>query len=235
MTLPLLIQKDINEMMIALIRNALVNAQHFPVIKGQVERDCTIGFENDDKITISFGLDKYEDIYDRLLDNQVYSMRLLDGGLVQISYSFASAKMTRHRLAYYPNPHVGRDEDSYCDCEESESIALMLQRRNVVPFPIRFDFNIDEMLFVPIEHPRSHLTLGGFECCRIPISSPIPPIAFMRFILRNFYSLPGVLSTDILPSSSVSDLPRTIDPLEQRELYMDLALVKNESDFDDRH
>ena len=224
MTLPLLIHKDINEMMRALIHSALVNAQHFPVIKGKVGRDCTIGFENDDKITLSFGLDNYEDIYDSLLGNKVYSMRLLDGGLVQISYSFSAAKMTRHRLAFYPNPHTDWDDESCCDCEESESAALMLLRRDVVPFPIRFDFNIDDKSFVPIEHPRSHLTLGGFESCRIPVSTPMPPIAFMRFILRNFYRLPGVPSAEILPSSSVSALSRTIDSLEQKELYMDIAL-----------
>lgn len=223
MTLPLQIQKDINEMMRALIRNALVNAQHFPVIRGKVDRECAIGFENDDKISLSFGLDKYEDIYDRLLDNQVYSMRLLDGGLVQISYSFSSAIMTQHRLAYYPNPHADRDGDLYYDCEESENIALMLLQRNVVRFPIRFDYNFDEKLFMPIEHPRSHLTLGNFECCRIPVSSPMPPIDFMRFIIRNFYRLPGVPSVEILPSSSVSALPRTIDALEQKEFHVDIA------------
>ena len=223
MTLPLLIQKDINEMMRALIRSAFVNAQHFPVIKGKVDRDCTIGFENDDKISLSFGADKYKDIYDSLVDNQVYSMRLLDGGLVQISYSFSSAKMTQHRLAYYPNPYTDRVGDLYYDCEESESLALMLIQRKVVPFPIRFDYNIDEKLFVPIEHPRSHLTLGDFECCRIPVSSPMPPIEFMRFIIRNFYRLPGVPSVEILPASSVSDLPRTIDALEQKEFHLDIA------------
>ena len=223
MILPLLIRKDINEMISALIRCALVNAQHYPIIKGEVGHCCTIGFENDDKISTALGGGTYQDVYDSLLRNSVYSMRLLDGGLVQLSYGFADAKMIRHRLAFFPNPHVDRINESYCEDEESEGVALMFLRRCVVPFPIRFDFNMDDAIFLPVEHPRSHLTLGGFECCRIPVSSPILPITFMRFILRNFYQANGMSFVDRLPRASGCALHRTIDPSEQKDIYIEIG------------
>lgn len=223
MILPFRIRKDINEMISALIRCALVNAQHYPIIKGEARHCCTVGFENDDKISIALGDGTYLDVYDSLLRNNVYSMRLLDGGLIQLSYSFADAKIIRHRLAFFPNPHVERINESCCDDEESEGMALMFLRRCVVPFPIRFDFNIDDATFLPVEHPRSHLTLGGFECCRIPVSSPIPPITFMRFILRNFYQVNGISFVDRLPNGSVCALSRTIDPTEQKDIYVEIG------------
>ena len=223
MTLPLQVKQEINEMISALIRGALVNAQHSPIIKGNVKHRCTIGFENDDKISIAFGASAYQDIYDSLVSNKVYSMRLLDGGLVQLSYSFDMAKMMRHRLAFFPNPYAGCANEAYCDDEEPEDRALMLLRRSVVPFPIRFDFNMDDTTFLAIEHPRSHLTLGSFQCCRIPVSSPLRPITFMRFILRNFYQFDGMSLADVLPRSSVSDLPRTIDPLEEKDIHVEIG------------
>ena len=221
MILPLQVKKEINEMISALIRGALVNAQHYPVVKGKVDQFCTIGFENDDKISIALGAGIYQDVYDSLVYNKVYSMRLLDGGLVQLSYSFNEAKMIRHRLAFFPNPRVGCVDEIYSNVEEPDSIALMLLRRNVVPFPIRFDFNIDDAIFLANEHPRSHLTLGGFQCCRIPVSSPLLPITFMRFILKNFYQTDTMHFVVVLPQGSACGLPRTIDQLEQKELHVE--------------
>ena len=34
---------------------------------------------------------------------------------------------------------------------------------------------------------KSHLTLGQYENCRIPVSLAVSPYQFMEFILRNFY------------------------------------------------
>ena len=60
--------------------------------------------------------------------------------------------------------------------------------KNIVPFPIRFDFDADDKRHVDLSHPKSHLTLGQYQNCRIPVSAPITPIVFVKFILRNFYN-----------------------------------------------
>nr|VFK30828.1 MAG: Uncharacterized conserved protein (DUF2290) [Candidatus Kentron sp. MB]VFK34387.1 MAG: Uncharacterized conserved protein (DUF2290) [Candidatus Kentron sp. MB]VFK76491.1 MAG: Uncharacterized conserved protein (DUF2290) [Candidatus Kentron sp. MB] len=60
--------------------------------------------------------------------------------------------------------------------------------KNIVPFPLRFDFDSREEVFVEVEHPKSHLTMGQYENCRIPVSAPLTPYHFIGFILRNFYN-----------------------------------------------
>jgi hypothetical protein len=51
---------------------------------------------------------------------------------------------------------------------------------------VRFDYNSErhDLIF----EPKSHLHLGHTENCRIPISKPLCPYAFIRFILLSFYS-----------------------------------------------
>ena len=59
--------------------------------------------------------------------------------------------------------------------------------RNIIPCPIRFDFETRENVYSEIDHPKSHLSLGQYQNCRIPVSAPITPLHFIQFILRNFY------------------------------------------------
>jgi hypothetical protein len=60
--------------------------------------------------------------------------------------------------------------------------------RNIVPFPLRFDFDCRKEVVVDVDHPKSHLTLGQYQNCRIPVSAPLTPHHFIGFILRNFYN-----------------------------------------------
>ena len=49
-------------------------------------------------------------------------------------------------------------------------------------------FDYDPKSSIKIEHPSSHLTIGQYKNCRIPVSLPITPNIFIDFILRNFYN-----------------------------------------------
>jgi hypothetical protein len=42
-------------------------------------------------------------------------------------------------------------------------------------------------IYVDVNHPKSHLTLGQYPNRRIPVNAPISPARFMKFVLRNFY------------------------------------------------
>jgi hypothetical protein len=66
-------------------------------------------------------------------------------------------------------------------------------------FPIRFDYDMREGIYQELEHPKSHLTLGQYENCRIPVSSPLTPFYFIQFILRNFYHTAHNKYADRLP------------------------------------
>ena len=61
-------------------------------------------------------------------------------------------------------------------------------KKNIVPFPIRFDYDCRDEVVVNITHPKSHLTLGQYQNCRVPVSAPLTPYIFALFILRNFYN-----------------------------------------------
>ncbi len=42
--------------------------------------------------------------------------------------------------------------------------------------------------FEEIDHPKTHVTLGQYKNCRIPVSEPLTPEIFITFLLRNFYN-----------------------------------------------
>ena len=71
--------------------------------------------------------------------------------------------------------------------------------RNIVPFPVRFDYDGRDGIHEELAHPKSHLTLGQYENCRIPVTSPMTPFWFVDFILRNFYHTAFGRYADKLP------------------------------------
>jgi hypothetical protein len=98
--------------------------------------------------------------------------------------------LERQRLAFYPNPNVERFQDNPDEYEElyfGNTLFTNISEKKVVVFPVRFDFDKDITKFVEFDHSYSHLTLGNYQNCRIPVSGPISPNRFMLFVLRNFY------------------------------------------------
>ncbi len=75
------------------------------------------------------------------------------------------------------NPEIYSDDEVYAE-------VIM---RNIVPLPLRFDFISREGEYEELRHPKSHLTLGQYKNCRIPVCAPLTPYHFVSFILRNFY------------------------------------------------
>lgn len=47
--------------------------------------------------------------------------------------------------------------------------------------------------------PESHLTLGQYQNCRIPVTAPMMPFRFIDFVLRNFYHTVYARQADALP------------------------------------
>src|SRR5690606_32666839 len=82
----------------------------------------------------------YVEIYEALAAERAYAALLPDGAMLQMSYTFNGAKLERHRLAFFPSPYLEdfqRDPDIYMQ----EGMYSDVVGRNVVPFPIRFDFD----------------------------------------------------------------------------------------------
>lgn len=128
----------------------------------------------------------YEQIYTEIESKDGYHIKLPDGGLLIFQYTFdGDGVLTKHRLCYFPSfvlptvdeaPHLYENDELYGD--------VILKK--LVRFPIRFDY--DPGAHKDVVHPKSHLTLGQYENCRIPIDGAVSPNAFVMFLLRNFYS-----------------------------------------------
>ena len=65
-----------------------------------------------------------------------------------------------------------------------------MYKRQVLPVIIRADYNRDPEES-ELHHPYSHITLGGYKNCRIPVDRPISPMKFVKFIMEHFYYVPS--------------------------------------------
>ena len=127
----------------------------------------------------------YEEIYKMLDNNKNYNIKMLDGALIQMLYCYEGKELASHRLAFFPSPNLESYQNEP-DLYEDDEIYADILNRNIVTFPIRFDYSPNE--FIEFEHPKSHATLGQYKNCRIAISEPLTPEIFIEFILRSFYN-----------------------------------------------
>lgn len=174
----------LTEVMVAL---SLSNEQNFPSTHGDIAGDFEITVNNASSMTVALKNVAYSEIYTELDQARCFNLKMLDGALLTLRYRFRDGEICEHSLAYFPSPdldHFQNDPELYL----LDEIYADIIERNIVPFPIRFDFSADDEKFVEIHHPRSHLTLGQFANCRVPVCSPVSPLTFGGFILRNFYN-----------------------------------------------
>lgn len=206
--------KQIKDLMGTLIELSLSNEQNFPVTHGTPNAAFEITVSNAAGMSIALKNVAYRDIYGELEKAKCFNFKMLDGALVSLRYRFRSRVICEHSLSYFPSPdleHFQNEPELYLEDEIYADIIA----RNIVPFPVRFDFSDDAAKFVDIHHPCSHLTLGQFENCRIPVSSPLSPLAFGGFILRNFYNTAFRKYSDEIPVSTLV-FAKTITANEQK-------------------
>lgn len=180
------IRAQIERITTLLVECSLCDEQNFPAVRTSDGHTLiTIPGDPDLAVSLKSGLD-YREIYERLDKTRAFNFRMLDGAMVQLLYDFVGDNLAGHRLSYFPSPSLEPFQNEPELYEDDEIYADILEK-NVVPFPVRFDYSSDEATHVDIRHPKSHLTLGQYRNCRIPVFAPITPILFTRFILMNFY------------------------------------------------
>jgi hypothetical protein len=108
---------------------------------------------------------------------------MVDGGLIQMLYTFQRGELIKHSLSFSPSPDLLEFQNNPEVYEEDILYAEVLLK-NVVVTPIRFDF--DTKVFCDYHHPKSHMTIGQYKNCRIPVSAPLTPYQLLNFILRAF-------------------------------------------------
>lgn len=177
------VRKQLEEVFSRLIVTNLSVKQFYPKEQGMVGGGLSLG--SLPLASISLRDISYEEIYKDIEGNDSYHIKLPDGGLLIFQYTFDGVgALTKHRLCYFPSfelptvdeaPHLYENDELYGD----------VVVKKLVRFPIRFDY--DPGSHKDVEHPKSHLTLGQYEDCRIPVSVAVSPNSFVMFVLRNFY------------------------------------------------
>jgi hypothetical protein len=128
----------------------------------------------------------YEIIYNEIDQNDSYHIRLPDGGVLIFQYKLdaTSDNLCKHRLSYFPSPNLPSFDDAPDLYDKDHLYGDIISERNV-RFPIRFDY--DPSAYRRRLHPHSHMSLGQYQNCRIPVTRAVSPNSFFLFITRNFY------------------------------------------------
>lgn len=172
--------QEINCITRVLVEYSISNAQNFAI-----QRNNRVSFSDDFNISAALKNNvAYDAMYAEMDKYNAFNMKLLDGAFVQMMYEFDDKGLSKHRLAYLPSPALLAFEDAATEYLDDE-LYLDIIMKNIVHIPIRFDYDRD--CACSVEHPASHLTLGQYKNCRIPVKAPVEPALFIDFILRNFY------------------------------------------------
>jgi hypothetical protein len=206
---------EINLITRRLIEAGLCNDQKYPALQRRGANDFDIQISRSPELTASMKDRTYEEVYDELDKGGAFNLRMIDGALVQMLYAFRNGQIYRHRLCVFPSPYLETYEAAQDEYEKDELYADIVGR-NIIRFPVRFDFCDDPTLWVNCDHAKSHLTLGQYSGCRIPVSSPLTPTKFMRFILRHFYR-PAFDRLQFGAASLAFNFPETIS-IEEKEI-----------------
>lgn len=204
---------EIHSLIISLVGTSLSSDQNFPRENGNPSKSFKIDFNNADVLSVAIKSIPYTAIYSSMVNARSFNLKLIDGALMGFRYRFANGSIIEHCLTYFPAPNLEAyqtDPNIY----GADDIYGDIVGRNVVHFPIRFDFNSCQKRYKEILHPYSHLSLGQYKNCRIPVCSPMGPLTFARFILRNFYDTDDHVHSNAVPEGGIL-FGKTISSNEQ--------------------
>ena len=211
------IRNQINQHIRRLVKVSL--ADQFQLgFQRETGKRIEITFPNAAHVPMALKNLEYSEIYQLFVDKRAYNLKMLDGALIQMMYEFVGNRLQRHRLAFLPAPHLHEFQNSpdvYLDDELHGDVVA----KSVVPFPLRCDYDGRDGRHVDVAHPKSHLTLGQYEHCRIPVSAPVTPHWFIDFLLRNFYQTPRRGYASEMPTGGVA-FEESISLAERRVVHL---------------
>lgn len=216
------IVRQINDLITRLVQISLSDDQRFALQKQSRDNVTNVTFSGAEHVSFILKNQSYSETYKHLINKRAYNLKMVDGALIQIMYRYVGSILQQHRLVFLPAPHLEEYQNSPENYEDDVLYADVVAR-NVVPVPIRFDYDCREDRNRELEHPKSHLTLGQYQQCRIPVTAPITPFRFFDFILRNFYETPGrQFSSELVPTSTA--FTESILPLERNVIHIAIPI-----------
>lgn len=218
MPTPNQIEKQINELIKYLVETSLVDDQRSAFQRSGKNDLVLVTFDKAEHVSVSLKDRAYNEIYQDLAQERAYHAKMLDGALIQMMYAFADGTLQRHRLAFFPAPHL-EEFQNHPDVYQDDEIYADVVAKDIVPVPVRFDYDARDGHHKERVHPKSHMTLGNYENCRIPVTAPMTPLWFMDFILRNFYHTAFSKHIDrLLPCGN--SFAESIFPSERRVVHV---------------
>ena len=210
------VYSQINTITEKLIAVGLSVRQNFASCKPLGRDSYEIGYTGMRDLSVVLKNLEYTKVYQELDNSENYNIKMIDGALIQLLYTYESSILSSHRLAFFPSPFLHNFQNEPEIYEEDEIYADIIAK-NILPVPVRFDYDPEN--YQELDHPKCHLTLGQFKNCRIPVSSPIMPSIFIAFILRSFYNTAFRKFTDEINFSSRL-FEETISPMEKRIIHL---------------
>ena len=213
------IASEIRGITLYMIGKGLADDYNMPVQRNLGGGLREVSFPNSDRISGDLRGNPYGEVYQDWLRHRVFNLLVPQDGIIQLMYTFDRNGVTSHRLAFYPTIGI---ENSQSDATTFDLEELFEISTNEIraPFPVRFDYNSDPLQAVDIRHPHAHLTLGGYENCRIPVTAPLTPGAFVGFVLRNLLTRnDGHSLADGMPVSA-DPFNDTITVSERSEIHV---------------
>ena len=217
------VEQQINRLITYTVEAGLCNEQFF-AFQRSIAGHCTeITFLGAEHVSTALKDRNYGDIYRHLLETKAFNIKMIDGALIQMMYAFCAGGVERHRLSFFPSPDL-EEFQTNPDIYLRDEVYADIVGRKVVSFPIRFDYNSGDSTHQVVQHPKSHLTLGDYEHCRIPVTAPMTPRQFLDFILRNFYETGEKQYADSIPTLGGS-FPESIVPDERAVVHVTIPQV----------
>ncbi len=213
------VYNEINSITQKLIKVGLSDNQNFPTNQSIGKNKYQIAYSRMQDLSVVLKNVEYTQVYQELDRGKNYNIKMADGALIQMMYTYENSQLSSHRLAFFPSPflHEFQNEPEIYELDE---IYADIIAKNILPVPIKFDYDPDN--HQELDHPKCHLTLGQFKNCRIPVCSPIMPNVFISFILRSFYNTALRKFSDELNLKN-SLFPQTITSAEQQLLHISIV------------
>lgn len=219
MITPQAISTELNNIIRRLVETGLAGDQRLSFVRPLASGCSEVTFDMADHTTVALKSNKsYSEIYENLTNNRAYVAKLPDGALCLVRYFFNANGLAQHSIGFFPSPNLEEFQNNP-DIYTTDTLYADVLAKNIVPFPIRFDFDIDAA--EEVSHPISHQTLGQYKNCRIPVSAALTPTNFFQFILRNFYNTAYEEFGSTLPVSSLR-FPETITASERNVIHVQL-------------
>lgn len=179
------ILREINSTMELLMESGLADDQNPPYIKRSGKNTYIIRYSNRVPFSSSPKQASYQENYWEQRHSRAFNFLMLDGAMIQMEYEFNSGNLVRHRLAFLPSPDLLEYQNNP-ELYTEEVLYADVVDKGAVTVPLRFDY--DAQPAVTLSHPQSHMTLGQYTRCRIPVTAGVTPHSFMDFLLRSFYN-----------------------------------------------